>query len=1088
MITGSRFRELVQVFDSIPYSSRGEFYARRNTTRTWCRGIVLALLVIGLIFFEIRTSTLEAWLLANFSRQLSYEMAPGSSPRPIFPKEGPYDRRHGYAQIPQFQSRLLDQHFRVVAQARLSPALARLMRWGIAPPYREPARAGLTIRSADEKILYQANSSAGLFLDFQDLPTLLARTVLFIENQQLDRMAGPYMNPVIEWERLAKAGFLYAASRLGLSDSIQGGSTLATQIEKFRHSPQGRTHSIADKARQIIGASLKAYREGTDTRPRRREIVVDYLNSVPLSAAPGYGEVNGLGEGLRVWFGLEPEKVWQELRTPDFTPAKVTAYKHVIALLVSLRAPTTLLLKNRAALERRTNGYIRLLENAGVIEKKFADALVREPLRFVSGAPAPSPPSFSSTKAANVVRTTLLELLGIPDLYRLDRLHLEVESTIDSALQTRVDRLFQSIIDRDFVRAHGLDQEKLLQNMDPQKVTYSLLLYERTPEGNLLRVQSDNLDRPFDLNSGMKLELGSTAKLRVLAHYLEIVALLYHQFSSLDPGSLSSRASTARDPITRWAAETLANNPHLSLSAFLDQALERRYSASPYEVFFTGGGRHSFENFDPRDNSRILTVREGFQHSTNLVFIRLMRDLVRFHEARLPYDAAAVLSDTDHPLRRRFLEQSAEAEATILLRRAYEKFRGLSAEEVIERLLGTRAQSPRHRAILFFAWRQGGDPDALARWLEQRIPVTPEDASRLYRAYSNPNLNLADFGYLLSLHPLQVWCAGELVQKPNMSWEELLSRSAEARRASYAWLFSPRHVRAQNLRLRARIESDAFARMTPYWQRLGFPFNRLVPSYATAIGSSSDRPSALAELMGIIVNDGVRRPALSLSKIRLAPGTPYETVLEDDHSFGERVMRPEVARALKDALAQVVEKGTAGRLRGVFTSPDGAPVKVGGKTGSGDNRFKTFNRYGHLTSSRAINRTAAFVFYIGDRYYGVVTTWVPGVQAGGFSFTSALPVTVTKMLAPAINSRLKENSQQQGDSPRLLWIQASEAIRRTEAFDFSAALNDPLKNAAQDFRERGPWSRRQLLLRFKKATDSTIFLPSLGPPVRAPPV
>ncbi|HWP23763.1 MAG TPA: transglycosylase domain-containing protein [Candidatus Binatia bacterium] len=1086
MTDGSPIRGPVQVFDSILHFPSGGLCARRKTALTWSRRIVLALLLFGVIFFEIRTSTIEAWLLTYLTRHLAYEMGPGPNPRAVFPNDGPYDQRHGYAQIPRFQSRLLARHFRIAEQARVSPALRQLIGWGIAPPYREPARTGLAIRSADGKMIYQANSSAALFLDFQDLPPLLARTVLFIENQQLDRMAGPYMNPVIEWERLAKAGFLYAASWVGLSHSVQGGSTLATQIEKFRHSPQGRTHSIADKARQIIGASLKAYREGADTRPRRREIVVDYLNSVPLSAAPGYGEVNGLGEGLYVWFGLEPQKVWQELRAPNFTPAKVTAYKHVTALLVSLRAPTTLLLKNRAALERRTNGYIRLLESAGVIEKKFADALVREPLRFASDAPVPSSPSFRSTKAADRIRISLLGLLGVPDLYSLDRLHLEVESTIDSALQTRVDRLFRSITDRDFVRAHGLDQEKLLRSVDPQKVAYSLLLYERTPEGNLLRVQSDNLDRPFDLNSGMKLELGSTAKLRVLAHYLEIVALLYQQFSSLDPGVLASRATAARDPITQWAAETLAHNPHLSLSALLDRALERRYSASPYEAFFTGGGRHTFENFDPRDNARILTVREGFQRSTNLVFIRLMRDLVRFHEARLPYDAAAVLYDTDHPLRRRFLEQSVEAEAKIILRRAYEKFRGLSADEVIERLLGARSQSPRHRAILYFAWHRGGDPRSLGRWLEQRIPVTPEDVSRLYRAYSHPHLNVADFGYLLSLHPLQVWCAGELAQKPNMSWEELLSRSAEARRISYAWLFRPRHIREQNLRLRARIERDAFARMTPYWRRLGFPFDPLVPSYATAIGSSSDRPSALAELMGIIVNDGVRRPARSLSKIRFAAGTPYETALENDHRFGERVMRPEVARALKDALARVVEKGTAGRLRGTFTWPDGSPVKVGGKTGSGDNRLKTFNRYGHLTSSRAVSRTAAFVFYIGDRYYGVVTTWVAGAQAGGFSFTSALPVTVTKMLAPAINARLKDDAQPPGDSPRLLRIQAGEAIRSTEAFDRSAALNDSLKNAAQRS-ERGPWSRPQFRLRSQKATGSTILLPSLGPPVRAPP-
>jgi len=113
----------------------------------------------------------------------------------------------------------------------------------------------------------------------------------------------------------------------------------------------------------------------------------------------------------------------------------------------------------------------------------------------------------------------------------------------------------------------------------------------------------------------------------------------------------------------------------------------------------------------------------------------------------------------------------------------------------------------------------------------------------------------------------------------------------------------------------------------------------------------------------------------------------------------------------------VVEVGTASRLRGAFALPDGALVKTGGKTGSGDNRYKTFNRYGHETSARVVNRTAAFVFYIRDRYYGVITALVSGQQAASFSFTSALPVTILKMLAPAINARLAEDFYEQDSSP-----------------------------------------------------------------------
>ena len=110
------------------------------------------------------------------------------------------------------------------------------------------------------------------------------------------------------------------------------------------------------------------------------------------------------------------------------------------------------------------------------------------------------------------------------------------------------------------------------------------------------------------------------------------------------------------------------------------------------------------------------------------------------------------------------------------------------------------------------------------------------------RRPANPRLTLVDYAYLLSLHPLDLWCASEFRSNSNLSWEELYNKSAEARRTGSAWLLTPRNRKAQDLRLRIRFERDAFARMTPYWQRLGFPFKTMVPSYATALGNSSDRP------------------------------------------------------------------------------------------------------------------------------------------------------------------------------------------------------------------------------------------------------
>jgi membrane peptidoglycan carboxypeptidase len=77
-----------------------------------------------------------------------------------------------------------------------------------------------------ETSFIQWTPTKGLFSDFGEIPPLLVKTVLFIENRQLDSAASQQRNPVIEWDRLAKAALLYAASRVGLSNSVQGVSTL----------------------------------------------------------------------------------------------------------------------------------------------------------------------------------------------------------------------------------------------------------------------------------------------------------------------------------------------------------------------------------------------------------------------------------------------------------------------------------------------------------------------------------------------------------------------------------------------------------------------------------------------------------------------------------------------------------------------------------------------------------------------------------------------------------------------------------------------------------------------------------------------
>src|SRR5262249_8314179 len=155
-----------------------------------------------------------------------------------------------------------------------------------------------------------------------------------------------------------------------------------------------------------------------------------------------------------------------------------------------------------------------------------------------------------------------------------------------------------------------------------------------------------------------------------------------------------------------------------------------------------------------------------------------------------------------------------------------------------------------------------------------------------------------------------------------------------------------------------------------------------------------------------ILNNGVKLPNQSIERLRFAQGTPYETTLVRSAEPAQ-VMAPEIAQTLRRALLGVVSDGTASRLRGAYTAADGTALSVGGKTRTGDTRFGRFGAGGGLISSRSVARTAPFFFFLGDRFYGTVTAYVPGADAARFQFTSALAVQLLKVLQPELEPLLR---------------------------------------------------------------------------------
>jgi hypothetical protein len=278
--------------------------------------------------------------------------------------------------------------------------------------------------------------------------------------------------------------------------------------------------------------------------------------------------------------------------------------------------------------------------------------------------------------------------------------------------------------------------------------------------------------------------------------------------------------------------------------------------------------------------------------------------------------------------------------------------------------------------------------------------------AELFQKYGPDQYTFNDRAYLARVHPLELWLVGYLQRHPTATRQDVLQASRDQRQEAYRWLFRSSRKGTVDRRIRMVMEEDTFKRIHRQWQKVGYPFPSLIPSLATAIGSSADQPMALSELMGIIVNDGIRLPMSRIERLHFAAGTPYETVVERQRRVGERVLPVEVARTARQALLGVVEHGTARRVHGAFADIDGVPLTIGGKTGTGDELVDSAGLKAVRTSE--VSRSGAFVFFIGERFFGTITAHVPGAHAREYAFTSALPVQVLKALAPALEPLLKQ--------------------------------------------------------------------------------
>ena len=69
------------------------------------------------------------------------------------------------------------------------------------------------------------------------------------------------------------------------------------------------------------------------------------------------------------------------------------------------------------------------------------------------------------------------------------------------------------------------------------------------------------------------------------------------------------------------------------------------------------------------------------------------------------------------------------------------------------------------------------------------------------------------------------------------------------------------------------------------------------------------------------------------------------------------------------------------------------------------------SKQGQLLSSRVVNRSATFMFLLGDQYFGTLVAYVPGEEAAKYHFTSALATQILKNLMPTLGALFDSEKQ-----------------------------------------------------------------------------
>jgi len=185
--------------------------------------------------------------------------------------------------------------------------------------------------------------------------------------------------------------------------------------------------------------------------------------------------------------------------------------------------------------------------------------------------------------------------------------------------------------------------------------------------------------------------------------YLELIEAAHARYVGMSPQALRAVHVPEKDRLSAWVIEYLIDNPGADLNATLQAAMQRRYSASPYQTFLTGKRCAEVLEFRPERQRPDSHGGARTANSVNLVFVRLMREITDHLTYRAPSVAAALFDDPSHPERSNYLARFADTEGKQFVYRFYRKYSGQSRDAAPRTGVGRRsagtAQSGDDRAF-----------------------------------------------------------------------------------------------------------------------------------------------------------------------------------------------------------------------------------------------------------------------------------------------------------------------------------------------------------------------------------------------------